>query len=117
MKRIAISKADFSEIRKHNFIYVDKTRYLYEIINSQEPYYFLSRPRRFGKTLFVDTLQTFYEGKKELFTGLYVFNKEWNWEEYPIIRLDFNELPNENRNILEESINRKLLQTGEPPGN
>ncbi len=53
MKKIAVSKADFSEIIKNNFIYVDKTDYLYNIVTSNEPYYFLSRPRRFGKTLFI----------------------------------------------------------------
>lgn len=108
MKKIAISKANFEEIIKHNFIYVDKTRYLYDIVNSNEPYYFLSRPRRFGKTLFVDTLKTFFEGKKEVFKGLYVYDQKWEWEEYPIIKLDFNEIPNENRDVLEKSINKKL---------
>ncbi|MFW6007612.1 MAG: AAA family ATPase, partial [Halanaerobiales bacterium] len=110
MKKIALSKANFSDIRKNNFIYVDKTDYLYKIINSGEVYYFLSRPRRFGKTLFIDTLKTFFEGKKELFEGLYIYDKDWDWEEYPIIRLDYNNIPTENRNVLEESLVKRFLE-------
>ncbi|MFW6269218.1 MAG: AAA family ATPase [Bacillota bacterium] len=108
MKRIALSKTNFTEIIKNDFIYVDKTKYLYEIVNSNEPYYFLSRPRRFGKTLFLDTLKTFFEGKRELFKDLYVYDKDWEWEEYPVIRLDFNNILTENKEVLKDSIRKKL---------
>ena len=70
MKKIALSLAEFEEIIREDYIYVDKTQFLYDIV-SKDKYYFLSRPRRFGKTLFVDTLKAFFEGKKELFKGLY----------------------------------------------
>ncbi len=106
MKDITVSKANFEEIIKDDFIYVDKTEFLYKIISSREPYFFLSRPRRFGKTLFVDTLEKFYQGKKELFEGLYIFNQDWNWEEHPIIRLDFNMIPSENREVLNKSLQK-----------
>ncbi|MCK8828514.1 ATP-binding protein [Natroniella acetigena] len=107
MKKIATSKADFEEIINGGFIYVDKTKYLYNIV-TQDTYYFLSRPRRFGKTLFISTLEAFFKGKKELFKDLYVYNQEWDWEEHPVIKLDFNTIPNENREVLEESISKRL---------
>ena len=110
MKKIAVSKSDFEEIRKNDFIYVDKTEYLYKMVNSKEPYYFLSRPRRFGKTLFIDTLKTFFEGKKELFQDLYIYKQELSWKEHPIIKLDFNKMPSENRKILEKGIRDRLLK-------
>ncbi len=110
MKKIAVSRADFEEIIKQNFIYVDKTKYLHEIVNSFEHYYFLSRPRRFGKTLFLDTLKCFFEGKKDLFKGLYIYKQDWEWTEYPIVKLDFNILPAENRKILEKSIKQQFFK-------
>jgi len=115
MKKVAISLAEFEQIIDNDYIYVDKTRYLYEIV-SKDKYYFLSRPRRFGKTLFIDTLKTFYEGKRELFKDLYVYDRDWNWEEYPIIRLDYNNIPTENREILEESIKKSLNEIAENYG-
>jgi len=108
MKDITVSKANFEEIIKDDFIYVDKTKFLYQIVNSKEPYFFLSRPRRFGKTLFVDTMEKFYQGKKELFNDLYISNQDWNWEEHPIIRLDFNMIPSENREVLNKSLQKVL---------
>jgi len=91
MKKLSTNISDFKELRQNNYLYIDKTEFLAKII-SRDKYYFLSRPRRFGKTLFVDTLEKFYQGKKELFKDLYIYDKDWNWEEYPIIRLDFNRL-------------------------
>ena len=108
MKRIAISKANFEEIIKKDFIYVDKTRYLYDIVSSYEPYYFLSRPRRFGKTLFIDTFKNFFEGKKELFKGLYIYNQEWEWEQYPIVMLDFNQIEAKTARIMELEVDELL---------
>lgn len=91
MKKLATDIDDFEIIIKNNYLYVDKTKFLAKIIDSGT-YYFLSRPRRFGKTLFLDTLEKFYQGKKELFKDLFIYDKDWDWEEYPIIRLDFNSL-------------------------
>ncbi|MFN2340973.1 MAG: AAA family ATPase [Halanaerobium sp.] len=91
MQKLANDIDDFEKLVTENYLYVDKTKFLDKIVNSNT-YYFLSRPRRFGKTLFVDTLEKFYQGKKELFKGLYIYDQDWNWEEYPIIRLDFNRL-------------------------
>jgi len=69
-------------------IYVDKTAYIWELTQNGK-YYFLSRPRRFGKSLLLSTLKAFFEGKGELFKGLYIYDKEKEWKQYPIIQLDY----------------------------
>lgn len=109
MQKISTSISDFEELRRNNYIYIDKTEFLTKII-SQDKYYFLSRPRRFGKTLFIDTIKRFYEGKKDLFKGLYIHDFDWKWEEYPILHLDFNTIPAENREVLEESLQKRLAK-------
>ncbi|MDW8211910.1 MAG: AAA family ATPase, partial [Cytophagales bacterium] len=78
----------FSDIIQGDFVYVDKTRYIEELVKLR--YVFLSRPRRFGKSLLVDTLKCLFEGKKELFQGLYIYDK-WDWNtKYPVIRIDLS---------------------------
>ena len=79
----------FESIRQNNFLYVDKTKHIYSLANSNR-YYFLSRPRRFGKSLFLSTLKAYFLGKKELFKGLYIETVEKQWTEYPVIYLDLN---------------------------
>ena len=108
MQNIGIDLADFEYIRKNNLIYVDKTEYLYKIV-SENKYYFLSRPRRFGKTLFVDTLEKFYQGKKDLFEGLYISNQDLDWEKHPVIRLDFNEIISQTTEQLKIVLTEKLI--------
>jgi hypothetical protein len=88
MKLLPIGISDFKELIQGNFIYVDKTEYIYKLINSGK-YYFLSRPRRFGKSLLLSTIRYLFENHKELFKGLYIENK-WTWNEtYPVIRISF----------------------------
>jgi hypothetical protein len=89
MKKLPIGIQSFEKLRTDNFIYVDKTEYIYELTR-ENGYYFISRPRRFGKSLLVDTIKCLFEGKKGLFEGLFIYDK-WNWEEkYPVIRIDFS---------------------------
>ena len=88
-QRLPIGIQDFGEIRRNNCIYVDKTAHMYRLI-SEGKYYFLSRPRRFGKSLFLSTVQAYFEGKKELFEGTYIAAKETEWQQYPILKLDLN---------------------------
>lgn len=88
MKKLPIGIQTFSEIINENYVYVDKTQIAYNLINEFK-YVFLSRPRRFGKSLFLDTLKEIFEGNKELFKGLYIYDK-WNWEErYPVIKISW----------------------------
>jgi len=90
MKNLPTGIQTFQKIRdkEENYIYIDKTDLALELINSSG-YYFLSRPRRFGKSLFLDTLKDIFEGKKELFDGLYIYDK-WDWgTTYPVIKISF----------------------------
>ena len=80
----------FSIIRKEGYLYVDKTDLVWQLTHSGDLYNYLSRPRRFGKSLLLDTLQCYFEGKKELFEGLKIMELEEEWTEYPVIRLDMS---------------------------
>ena len=104
MKKLPIGIQTFSEIIEDNCYYVDKTAIAHRLIQSGK-YYFLSRPRRFGKSLFCDTLGELFKGSKKLFEGLYIYDK-WNWEEtFPVIRISFGSGSFKNSG----SIERKLL--------
>ena len=83
-----IGEQNFREIRLTNKVYVDKTQFIPKLIDNK--FYFLSRPRRFGKSLFLSTLEYFFRGEKDLFKGLAVESMEWEWKEFPIIRIDLS---------------------------
>jgi hypothetical protein len=88
MKKLPLGIQNFPEIRTENYVYIDKTPLALKLADSGK-YYFLSRPRRFGKSLFLDTLKCLFEGKKELFKGLFVYDK-WDWDKtYPVIKISF----------------------------
>ncbi|MCB4205589.1 ATP-binding protein [Deferribacterales bacterium Es71-Z0220] len=88
LKKLPIGIQTFSEIIEGDYIYIDKTEEAYKLTQEYK-YVFLSRPRRFGKSLFLDTLKELFEGNKKLFEGLYIYDK-WNWDEkYPVIHIDF----------------------------
>ena len=80
----------FDWMRQRGSVYADKTAYIWEMVSTDAVNFFLSRPRRFGKSLLVDTLRCYFEGRKELFEGLYIYNKEKEWRKYPVIRLDLS---------------------------
>jgi hypothetical protein len=89
MQKLPIGIQTFSKIREGNYLYIDKTALAYDLIENYQ-YAFLSRPRRFGKSLFLDTLHNIFEGKKEYFEGLAIYDK-WDWEHsYPVIRIDWS---------------------------
>jgi hypothetical protein len=88
-RKLPIGIQDFESLRNDKFLYVDKTAYLYKIVNEGRPY-FLGRPRRFGKSLFLSTLKAYFQGKKELFEGLAIADLEKEWLEYPVFHLDLN---------------------------
>ena len=88
MKPLPIGIQTFSEIVNHDMVYIDKTDLIYQLVKPQK-YFFLSRPRRFGKSLLISTLQAYFEGKKELFKGLKIEQLETEWTEYPVINLSF----------------------------
>lgn len=86
----AIGQQDFKTLREDEALYVDKTSFIEKIVRSNTKYYFLARPRRFGKSLFLSTLRYFFEGRRELFKGLYIDSVNWDWEAYPVLHLDLN---------------------------
>ena len=87
MQRLPIGIQDFEKLRTENYLYIDKTSQIYDLVDGSG-YYFLSRPRRFGKSLMVSTLKNIFLGKKELFKGLFIENKI-EWTTFPVIHLDF----------------------------
>ena len=89
LKRLPVGIQTFSEIRKNDMLYIDKTEDIWNMIHLSK-YIFLSRPRRFGKSLLVSTLQAYFEGKKELFKGLAIEQREKEWTEYPVLRFDMS---------------------------
>ena len=89
MKDITSYVYNFEELIQGNFLYVDKTEYIWQMIRPSCAGYFLSRPRRFGKSLTVSTLKAVFEGKKELFKGLAIYDKPYDWKPYPVIHFDF----------------------------
>ncbi len=88
MKKLPIGISTLKTIIEEDYLYVDKTHIALDIIENGQ-YYFLSRPRRFGKSLFLDTLRTIFDGDKELFKGLYIYDK-YDFVKHPIIRISFN---------------------------
>ncbi|MEA1910053.1 MAG: AAA family ATPase, partial [Spirochaetota bacterium] len=89
MKKLPLGIQTFRDIIEDNYLYVDKTRFIYNIA-SQGKHFFLSRPRRFGKSLTLSTLGSLFEGDKELFKGLYIYNQPWEWKKWPVLRFDFS---------------------------
>ena len=85
-----VGQQSFEMLRKDECLYVDKTAYIEQIVKSGSKYFFLGRPRRFGKSLFLSTLQCFFEGKRELFKGTYIDSTDWTWEKHPVLYLDLN---------------------------
>ena len=90
MKNLTSSVYSFEKLRTEGYLYVDKTEFIWNLINPAGESYFLSRPRRFGKSLTISTLKAVFEGKKELFKGLAIYDKPYVWERHPIIHLDMN---------------------------
>ncbi|HIJ59409.1 MAG TPA: ATP-binding protein [Nitrospirae bacterium] len=111
-KKLPIGISNLKKIITEGYVYVDKTRFVYELVNTGV-YYFLSRPRRFGKSLFVDTLKEAFEGNKELFKGLYIYDK-WDWSvKYPVIHINFAEGIYKDRVQLERWIVEQLIKNKE----
>ena len=90
MKDLTSSVYTFADLIQGNFLYVDKTEYIWQLVRPAKAMYFLSRPRRFGKSLTLSTLKSVFQGKKELFKGLAIYDKPYDWKPFPIIHLDMN---------------------------
>ena len=102
-----IGVQDFEDLRRNGYVYVDKTRKIYEIATKGKCY-FLGRPRRFGKSLLLSTFEAYFLGKKALFQGLAIENLENEWAEYPVLHLDLNLGKYDNEAALDEVLNKML---------
>lgn len=107
-RRYPIGIQDFEDLRNNNYIYVDKTALIYQLVNTNK-IYFLSRPRRFGKSLLISTLEAYFLGKKELFNGLDMEQLEKDWTVYPVLHIDFSGSKYMEAESLRASINVQLL--------
>ena len=98
----------FSKIREGNYLYIDKTEYVYRMTHSASSYMFLSRPRRFGKSLLTSTLHSYFSGRKELFHGLAMEKLEKEWTEYPVLHFDMSTAKHADSEQLLQELNLKL---------
>ncbi|GAA5818458.1 MAG: ATPase AAA [Methanobrevibacter sp. CfCl-M3] len=109
LQKLPLGIQSFEDLRTNDYLYVDKTKDVFKLVNSGKPY-FLSRPRRFGKSLLISTLENLFLGKKELFKGLYIYDK-WDWNKtHPVIRIDFSGRTHETGVELKKSLNIFLTE-------
>ncbi len=110
LKLYPIGIQTFERIRKEDKLYIDKTEYIYRMSHTSGTYFFLGRPRRFGKSLLVSTMQSYFEGKKELFKGLAIEKLEQEWTEYPVLRFDMSGGKHMEKEQLEEYLGYRLQE-------
>ena len=110
MKNIITSISSFEELIKADAIYVDKTDIIYNLLTKTPGMFFCSRPRRFGKTLLLSTLEAIFKGKKELFRGLKIYEADYDWKEYPVIHIDLGRIQAKNADQLEESLKKEIAR-------
>lgn len=108
-RKYPIGVYNFDRIISENYLYVDKTHLVYDIAK-RYPYVFLSRPRRFGKSLLVDTLKCYFEARKELFEGLNLSSMETEWIKYPVLRFDMSSLKNKDVSELKNTLNGMIYR-------
>jgi hypothetical protein len=114
-RELPIGIQDFEGLRTDGYLYVDKTAYIYRMVSKGKPY-FLSRPRRFGKSLLLSTLKAYFLGKKELFEGLAIAELEKEWMEYPVFYMDMNVADYTGVDILEAVLDSRLRSLEEKWG-
>ena len=108
LKRCPIGIQTFSKIREDDYLYVDKTEYVYNLAHSDATYFFMSRPRRFGKSLLTSTLRSYFEGRRDLFKGLAIEQLETEWTEYPVLHFDMSRAKHMDRERLERYLGNML---------
>ena len=109
LKRLPVGIQTFEKIRENDMLYIDKTEYIWNMINLGN-YIFLSRPRRFGKSLLVSTLQAYFEGRKDLFKGLFIETVEKEWTEYPVLRFSMASGKHMEKDQLERYLGMRLVE-------
>ena len=113
MQKLPIGESSFENMRTRGYLYVDKTEYVHRMA-TEGAYYFLARPRRFGKSLLLSTLKCLFQGRKDLFEGLWIAGHgEWEWEEHPVVVIDFNEVNHDTPENLRQSLEGHLMAVAE----
>ena len=107
MKKLPIGIQNIREILEKDQVYIDKTGFAKELIENGK-HYFMSRPRRFGKSLFLNTLEEIFKGNKELFKGFKIYQSDYDWQEYPVVYLDFSKIANSTPDQLETALKVRL---------
>lgn len=102
-----IGVQNFESLRRGGYVYVDKSEMVFRL-SSTGKYYFLSRPRRFGKSLLLSTIEAYFLGKKDLFEGLAISNMEDDWSEYPVLHLDLNGVAYNDESVLDQVLGKNL---------
>ena len=110
LRRYPIGIQTFSELVNKHYLYIDKTEYVYRMAHGNSKYLFLSRPRRFGKSLLTSTLHAYFEGRKEIFQGLAIEQLETEWASYPVLHFDMSTAKHADKEALVLELERKLLQ-------
>ncbi len=107
MKKLPLGVQTFRKFIEGNYLYVDKTQYIYNLLTGSGQYFFLSRPRRFGKSVLLSTLAEVFSGNKELFKGLWIYDKI-EWKKHPVIYIDFSEITFKTPAILEKALESRI---------
>ncbi|MBW2742667.1 MAG: AAA family ATPase, partial [Deltaproteobacteria bacterium] len=115
MKRLPVGIQTFRKLIDGNYLYVDKTEYIHRLI-VQGSVYFFSRPRRFGKSLLISTLNEIFEGERELFKDLWIYKADYAWEKHPVVRIDFSKEKAENKDDLKGFILYQLKNIADKYG-
>ena len=116
MQKLPVSINDFETMRTQGYVYVDKTHDIHRMA-TQGKFYFLSRPRRFGKSVLITTFQALFQGRKNLFDGLWIAEQgDWDWQEHPVVVLDFTGISNTNPELLQQDLETHLAETAQQHG-
>ena len=116
LKPLPIGIQTFRDIVNGRYLYVDKTKWIYELIRYPKGAYFLSRPRRFGKSLLISTLDEIFQGNRELFRALWLYDSPYQWKQHPVIRIDFSQEQARNAEELNEIIGDRLQEIAHKHG-
>ena len=115
MKKLPIGMQSIQEIITEGYIYVDKTQFVLDLINNGK-HYFLSRPRRFGKSLFLRTLKEIFKGNKALFEGCHIAQSNYDWQPHPVLLLDLSGITNDTTEELNNDLRAIITHIGKEQG-
>ena len=116
MKKLPIGIQSIDKILNEGYVYADKTGYVRQLLDEGAPHYFMSRPRRFGKSLFLDTLRAVFSGEKDLFKGCEIHESDYPWKEHPVLMFDFSRIENRDPIEFENALKRRLQTLAEKSG-